>query len=109
MMAGAIGNHAVMASTYVADSGVDRGAGGEGRGEGAAQRLPQPARAPEAAGPHRRGGARSRRCSPTRCGTLDMCPTSNGACAMVIAGDGDAQRLAARPAWIAAVASAHDQ
>ena len=108
MMAGAIGNHAVMASTYVADSGVT---------EEQAAKVAVKARLNACRNPHAHlklpditveQVLESKMLAyPLR--TLDMCPTSNGACAMVMAGDGHAQRLAARPAWIAAVASAHDQ
>jgi acetyl-CoA C-acetyltransferase len=108
MMAGAIGNHAVMASTYVADSGVT---------EEQAAKVAVKARRNACLNPHAHlklpditveQVLESRMLAyPLR--TLDMCPTSNGACAMVMAGDGHAQRLAARPAWIGAVASAHDQ
>jgi acetyl-CoA C-acetyltransferase len=36
---------------------------------------------------------------------LDSCPASDGACAMVLAGERRAEKLTARPAWIKAVAS----
>ena len=58
VMAGAIGNFAAMTSVYVNESGVTAGAGRQGRRQGAAERLPQPARAAEDARPHRRAGAR---------------------------------------------------
>ena len=58
MMAGAIGNHAVDGLDVRGGQRRHRGAGGEGGREGAPERLPQPARAPEAAGHHRRAGPR---------------------------------------------------
>lgn len=45
--------------------------------------------------------------SPIR--MLDMCPQSDGACAVVLAAEGVAEKICARPAWIRAVASAHDK
>jgi acetyl-CoA C-acetyltransferase len=108
MMAGAIGNHAVMASTYVADSGVT---------EEQAAKVAVKARRNADLNPHAHlklpditveDVLASRMLAyPLR--MLDMCPTSNGSCAVVMAADGEAQKLASRPAWIAAVASAHDQ
>ena len=58
VMAGAIGNFAAMTSVYVERVRRHGRAGGEGRRQGAAERLPQPARAAEDARPHRRAGAR---------------------------------------------------
>ena len=40
---------------------------------------------------------------------LDMCPSSDGACAVVVAADRIAQKMTPRPAWFAATATAHDQ
>lgn len=40
---------------------------------------------------------------------LDMCPTTDGACAIVLAGQGVARRLCARPAWIRAAVTRHDK
>lgn len=108
MMAGAIGNHAVMASTYVADSGVT---------EEQAAKVAVKARRNACLNLHahlkmpditvEQVLASKMLAYPLR--MLDMCPASNGACAVVMAADGVAQKLAARPAWIAAVAGAHDQ
>jgi acetyl-CoA C-acetyltransferase len=108
MMAGAIGNHAVMASTYAADSGVT---------EEQAAKVAVKARRNAALNPNAHLQiadltvetvlASKMLAYPIR--MLDMCPTSNGACAVVMAVDGDAQKLNPRPAWIAAVAGAHDQ
>lgn len=38
---------------------------------------------------------------------LDMCPRTDGACAVVYAADGVAQRLCPRPAWVWATANRH--
>jgi acetyl-CoA C-acetyltransferase len=40
---------------------------------------------------------------------LDMCPSSDGACAIVMAAEGEAEKLAEHPAWVHAAATAHDQ
>ncbi len=40
---------------------------------------------------------------------LDMCPQSDGACAVVIASEDVAEKLCPRPAWFLAVATAHDK
>ncbi len=40
---------------------------------------------------------------------LEMCPTSDGACALVYAAEDVARRKCARPAWVRAVATRHDQ
>ncbi|TAK43639.1 MAG: thiolase family protein [Betaproteobacteria bacterium] len=40
---------------------------------------------------------------------LDMCPQSDGACAIVIAAEEPARRLCPRPAWIKASATRHEQ
>lgn len=40
---------------------------------------------------------------------LDMCPQSDGACAVVLAAEGVAERICRRPAWFKAVATAHDK
>lgn len=108
MMAGAIGNHAVMASTYMADSGVT---------EEQAAKVAVKARRNAALNPHAHlqlpdvtvADVLSSKMLAYPLRMLDMCPTSNGACAVVMAADGEAQKLAARPAWVAAVAGAHDQ
>lgn len=108
MMAGAIGNHAVMASTFMADSGVTM--------EHAAK-VAVKARQNALLNPHAHlklpnlsvEEVLNSRLLAWPLHQLDMCPTSNGACAIVIAADGHAQRLAPRPAWVVAVAGAHDQ
>jgi acetyl-CoA C-acetyltransferase len=40
---------------------------------------------------------------------LDMCPSSDGACAVLMACEDDATSLAPRPAWVHAAVTAHDQ
>lgn len=39
---------------------------------------------------------------------LDMCPTSDGACAVIFATEEGARKSAGRPAWVQAVASCHN-
>jgi acetyl-CoA C-acetyltransferase len=39
---------------------------------------------------------------------LDMCPTSDGACAVIFASEEGALKTAGRPAWVRAVASCHN-
>lgn len=40
---------------------------------------------------------------------LDMCPQSDGACALVYAAEGRAGKLCSRPAWVRAAVTRHDQ
>lgn len=40
---------------------------------------------------------------------LDMCPQSDGACALVYAAEGRAEKLCPRPAWVRAAVTRHDQ
>ncbi len=40
---------------------------------------------------------------------LDMCPQSDGACAIVVASEEAARRLCPRPAWVLATATRHEQ
>jgi len=40
---------------------------------------------------------------------LDMCPQSDGACALVVAGADQARRRCARPAWVRAAVTRHEQ
>jgi acetyl-CoA C-acetyltransferase len=108
VMAGAIGNFAVMASTYVRQSGVT------------------PEQAAKVAVKARRNACLNRHAhlqipdltveqvvnsrvlaEPLR--LLDMCPQSDGACATVFASDELARRMTPHPAWVAATATAHDQ
>ncbi len=108
IMAGALGNFAVMASTYINESGVTA--------EQAAKVVVKA----------RRNGANNPYAHlqmpdltveevmksdviafPIR--RMDMCPQSDGACAVVLTSETKAKKLAARPAWIKAVATAHEQ
>jgi acetyl-CoA C-acetyltransferase len=107
VMAGAIGNFGVMASTYVAESGVTA--------EQAA-RVAVKARRNACLNPH----AHLQRpditveevlasrvlAQPLR--LLDMCPSSDGACAIVMASPERAQSVTPQPAWVAATSTAHD-
>jgi acetyl-CoA C-acetyltransferase len=108
VMAGAIGNFAVMASTYVEESGVT---------PEQAAKVAVKARTNACLNPHAHlkmpditveQVVNSRVLAlPLR--QLDMCPTSDGACAVLVAAEDDAARLTPRPAWIAATATAHEQ
>jgi acetyl-CoA C-acetyltransferase len=40
---------------------------------------------------------------------LDMCPQSDGACGLVYAAEGIAEKVCARPAWVRAAVTRHDQ
>lgn len=108
MMAGAVGNFAVMASTYLEEGGVTA--------EHAAK-VAVKARRNGALNPHAHlqmpdltvdDVMRSEVLAyPIR--RLDMCPQSDGAVAVVLASEKKAGKLAAKPAWIKAVTTAHEQ
>ncbi|NIR41512.1 MAG: thiolase family protein [Actinobacteria bacterium] len=108
VMAGAIGNFAVMASTYVRMSGVTP--------EQAAMAAVK-ARGNACLNPHAHlqipdltieKVVNSRvLAEPVR--LLDMCPQSDGACTAIFAAEGIAEKLTPQPAWVAATATAHDQ
>jgi len=108
VMAGAIGNFAVMASTYVHESGVT---------PEQAAKVAVKARRNACLNPHAHlqmpditveDVLESRvLAAPLR--LLDMCPASDGACAVVVAAEAEAVKITRRPAWIAASATAHDQ
>ncbi len=108
MMAGAVGNFAVMASTYIHESGAT------------------PEQAAKVAVKARRNACNNEYAHlqmpditveevmasqilahPIR--KLDMCPQSDGAVALVISEESRAKKLARQPAWIRAVATAHEQ
>lgn len=108
VMAGAIGNMALMASSYVDFAKIT------------------PEQAAKTAVKARRNGARNPHAHlklpnltvedvleskvlahPIR--RLDMCPTSDGAVAVLFSGGRRAAQLADRPAWVRAAVSAHDQ
>lgn len=107
VMAGAIGNFGVMASTYIADSGVTA--------EQAAK-VAVKARRNACLNPHAHLQrpditveevlASRMLAEPLR--LLDMCPSSDGACAIVMASPDRATRITPRPAWVAATSTAHD-
>jgi acetyl-CoA C-acetyltransferase len=108
VMAGAIGNFASMASVYVDDSGVT---------EEQAAKVAVKARRNACRNPHAHLKkpditveevlASDMLAYPVR--RLDMCPSSDGACAVLMASDEDARSLCARPAWVHAAVTAHDQ
>lgn len=108
VMAGAIGNFAAMTSVYVDESGVT---------PEQAARVAVKARRNAARNPHAHLKmadltvedvlASDMLAYPVR--KLDMCPSSDGACAVLLATEEDAESLAPRPAWIHAAVTAHDQ
>jgi acetyl-CoA C-acetyltransferase len=108
VMAGAIGNFASMASTYIAESGVT---------PEQAAKVAVKARRNACLNPHAHLQmadvtvedvlASEMLAYPIH--RLDMCPASDGACAIVMAAEDLAGDLANRPAWVHAVATAHDQ
>jgi acetyl-CoA C-acetyltransferase len=107
-MAGAIGNFAAMASTYVHESGAT---------EEQAAKVAVKARRNACRNPHahlklpditvEQVLESDYLAHPIH--RLDMCPSSDGACAIVMAADGEAASLAERPAWVHAAVTAHDQ
>ncbi|GBC76810.1 hypothetical protein HRbin08_00278 [bacterium HR08] len=108
VMAGAIGNFAVMATTYMHESGVTEEQAAKVAvkarrnaclNEYAHLQMPditveEVLRSEMLAYPVKR---------------LDMCPQSDGAVAVIFAEESKAQKLCPRPAWIKAVATAHEQ
>jgi acetyl-CoA C-acetyltransferase len=106
--AGALGNFALSISQYMAERGVT---------ERQAAMVAVKARRNAARNPHahlRMPGltveevlASRPLAHPIR--LLDMCPQSDGACAIVIASEDVARRLCPRPAWVKATATRHDQ
>jgi acetyl-CoA C-acetyltransferase len=108
VMAGAIGNFGVMASTYVNQSGVT---------PEQAAKVAVKARTNACLNPHAHlkmpditieQVVNSRVLAlPLR--QLDMCPTSDGACAILVSSGDEAKRITPKPAWIAATATAHEQ
>jgi len=106
--AGALGNFALSISQYVVDRGVT---------ERQAAKIAVKARRNAARNPHahlqmpditEEDVLASRMLAhPVR--MLDMCPQSDGACAIVIASPEKARKLSARPAWIEAAATRHQQ
>lgn len=108
VMAGAIGNFAVMASTYVRLSGVT---------PEQAAKVAVKARRNACLNPHAHlqipditvEDVLSSRVLAEPVRLLDMCPQSDGACAVVFAAEEIAPSLTSQPAWVAATATAHDQ
>lgn len=108
VMAGAIGNFAVMASTYVNESGVT---------PEQAAKVAVKARRNACLNPHAQMKMpditvekvlESRVLAlPVR--LLDMCPQSDGAAAALFVSEELAPKMAPRPAWVAATSTAHDQ
>jgi acetyl-CoA C-acetyltransferase len=108
VMAGAIGNFASMASVYVDESGVS---------EEHAAKVAVKARRNACRNPHAHLRmpditvedvlSSDMLAYPVR--KLDMCPSSDGACAVLMAAEEDAASLCPRPAWVRAAVTAHDQ
>ncbi len=108
VMAGAIGNFAVMATTYMHESGVT---------EEQAAKVAVKARRNACLNEYAHlqmpditveDVLKSEMLAyPVK--RLDMCPQSDGAVAVIFAEESKAVRLAPRPAWIKAVATAHEQ
>lgn len=106
--AGALGNFALSISQYMAERGVT---------ERQAAMVAVKARRNAARNPHAHLKmpaltvdevlASRPLAHPIR--LLDMCPQSDGACAIVIAAEKPARRLCPRPAWVKASATRHDQ
>jgi acetyl-CoA C-acetyltransferase len=108
VMAGAIGNFASMASTYIHESGVT---------EVQAAKVAVKARLNACRNPHAHLKLPDITVEQVLAGDylahpihrLDMCPSSDGACAIVMAAEDVAGGLAEHPAWVHAAATAHDQ
>lgn len=108
VMAGAIGNFAAMASTYIHESGVTQ----EQAAKAAVKARRNAARNPHA---HLKMPnltveevlASDMLAHPIR--RLDMCPSSDGACAILMVDESLAGELAEHPAWVHAAVTAHDQ
>jgi acetyl-CoA C-acetyltransferase len=108
VMAGAIGNFASMASTYIAESGATP--------EQAAM-VAVKARRNACLNPHAHlklpditvEQVLESEMLAYPIHRLDFCPSSDGACAIVMAAEDVAADHAEHPAWVHAVATAHDQ
>jgi acetyl-CoA C-acetyltransferase len=108
VMAGAIGNFATMASTYINESGVT---------EEQAAKVAVKARHNACRNPHAHLKLPNLTVEDVLASEylaypihrLDMCPSSDGACAILMVADGAADGLADHPAWVHAAATAHDQ
>ncbi len=105
---GAVGNFALSVSQYMAERGVS---------EHQAALVAVKARRNAARNPHAHLQmpeltveevlASKPLAHPLR--MLDMCPQSDGACAIVVAAGSRARRLSQRPAWVSAAVTRHDQ
>jgi acetyl-CoA C-acetyltransferase len=108
VMAGAIGNFASMASTYIAESGVT---------PEQAAKVAVKARRNACLNPHAHlklpnitvEEVLESEMLAYPIHRLDMCPSSDGACAIVMAAESVAADHAEHPAWVHAVATSHDQ
>jgi len=108
VMAGAIGNFASMASTYIAESGVT---------QEQAAKVAVKARRYACLNPHAHlkipditvEQVLDSEMLAFPIHRLDFCPSSDGACAIVVAAEDLAGDLVEHPAWVHAVATAHDQ
>lgn len=105
---GALGNFALSISQYMADRGVTR--------RQAAQ-VAVKARLNAARNPHAHlqmpditlEAVEASRVLAEPVRMLDMCPQSDGACAIVIACEDRARKISPRPAWVKAMATRHEQ
>lgn len=108
VMAGAIGNFATMASTYIAESGVT---------PEQAAKVAVKARRNACLNPHAHlklpnitvEEVLESEMLAYPIHRLDFCPSSDGACALVMAAESVAADHAEHPAWVHAVATSHDQ
>jgi len=108
VMAGAIGNFATMASTYIAESGVT---------PEQAAKVAVKARRNACLNPHAHlklpnitvEEVLESEMLAYPIHRLDFCPSSDGACAIVMAAESIAADHAEHPAWVHAVATSHDQ
>ena len=108
VMAGAIGNFATMASVYIAESGVT---------PEQAAKVAVKARRNACLNPHAHlklpnitvEEVLESEMLAYPIHRLDFCPSSDGACAIVMAAESVAADLAEHPAWVHAVVTAHDQ
>ncbi|MFZ0970734.1 MAG: hypothetical protein WAN22_00825 [Solirubrobacteraceae bacterium] len=108
VMAGAIGNFATMASAYIAESGVT---------PEQAAKVAVKARRNACLNPHAHlklpnitvEEVLESEMLAYPIHRLDFCPSSDGACAIVMAAESVAADHAEHPAWVHAVATSHDQ
>ncbi|MCP3975757.1 MAG: thiolase family protein [bacterium] len=108
VMAGAIGNFAVMASTYVDRSGVTPEQAAKVAVKARTNACLNPYAHLQIADITVEDVLKSRvLAAPLK--LLDMCPQSDGACAVVVAGEERARQITPRPSWIVSSATAHDQ